>query len=267
MLPKLGIIAGSGDLPYEIAKLYESEGGSCCIASLIPDASFDGFTSKEFAIGQVGLIVDFLKENYVENIIIIGGIKRPDIRSLKVDLEGSKLIATIMKKKIWGDDSILRIISDYLESKNFKVISPIEILKISNMFNRFLPTAAPSEQDLKDIEIGKLVIKSLGQLDIGQSVIVFDGYVLGIEAAEGTDELIKRCSKLRKKSHGGVLVKMSKPSQDMRLDVPVIGPDTVELLRENMFNGVAIEKSGVIMINPKKTSELLDEYGLFLHIL
>ena len=111
------------------------------------------------------------------------------------------------------------------------------------------------------------MIKCLGGLDVGQSVIVCDGYVIGIEAAEGTDNLIRRCEYLRKKEKGGVLVKMSKSEQDMRLDMPVIGPDTVFFLAKHGFNGIAIEKEGVIVIKPEETQKLLNDNGLFLSII
>lgn len=101
-------------------------------------------------------------------------------------------------------------------------------------------------------------------MDVGQSVIISNGYVVGIEAAEGTDNLISRCAILRKENNGGVLVKMSKSAQDMRLDVPAIGPDTIKLLAENKYSGIAIEKSGVIIINPEEVQKMLDENNLFL---
>ena len=242
MLPNLGIIAGSGDLPEEIALLHKSAGGNCVIAVLDPDAAFKNLVHKHFALGSVGRIIEYFKENAIENVVIIGGIDRPDLKSLKVDFSGSALLAKILKQKILGDDNVLKIVSDHIESKGLKVISPQEILKFGKCNLNISSTSSPSVQDNADIEIGMQVISSLGILDVGQSVIVCDGYVVGIEAAEGTDNLIRRCEFLRCKEKGGVLVKMSKSAQDMRLDVPVIGPDTVFFLAKHGFNGVAIEK-------------------------
>ena len=266
-LPKLGLIAGGGALPTQIANLYQERGGQCVLASINEEINQLELSSKSFSIGSVGGILEYFAENSVEQVIIVGGIKRPDLKSIKVDIAGSVLLARILKEKLLGDDKILKIVSSYIESKGFKVISPVAVLKLGNYTNNISSKKSPSKQDKNDAEIGKELLKSLGYMDVGQSVIVADGYVLGIEAAEGTDNLIKRCALLRKKSKGGVLVKMSKPGQDMRLDVPAIGPETARLLAEHDFNGVAAEQNGVIIIDPQKTLKLLDEGGMFLWFL
>ena len=266
MLPVLGIIAGNGNLPNELSQIYTSCGGKCYVAALDIGFVSDVAFSKKFALGSVGAILEYFKESKVENVIIVGGINRPDLKSLKVDIAGSLLIAQILKKKFLGDDNILRIVTDCVESRGFKIISPRDILKLSNYPSSISTLKSPSNQDCTDIELGKKVLLSLGDEDIGQSIIVCDGHVLGIEAAEGTDNLIRRCDLLRKKESGGVLVKISKSSQDARLDIPVIGPNTIFFLAKHLFNGVAIEKNGVIIIDPKETNKLLDESGLFLKL-
>lgn len=263
MVSKLGIIAGGGDLPREIAKIQTNSGGECFIAALDPDSDFGEFSCQKFSLGLVGSIIDYFKSNSVENIIVIGGIKRPEFSSLKVDFSGAILLAKILKNKVLGDDVLLKTVVDYIESKGLRVISPQEILKLSR-YENMSSSISPSLLDNEDIDIGVKVMSSLGDMDVGQSVIVSNGYVVGIEAAEGTDNLIKRCGDLRVQDKGGVLVKMSKITQDMRVDVPVIGPNTISLLAKHGFNGVAIEKEGVIIINPKETKILLEENNLFL---
>lgn len=267
MLPILGIIAGNGALPRELANIYTACGGRCFVAGLDIEFVSDITPSKKFALGEVGSILEYFNESEVENIVIIGGINRPDLSSLKVDMVGSMLIAKILKKKFLGDDNVLRAVSDFIEGKGFKVISPRDILKLSDYQSCTSNKNSPSKQDLSDIELGKKILSSLGCEDVGQSVIVCDGYVLGIEAAEGTDNLIRRCNFLRKKKSGGVLVKMSKSTQDTRLDIPVIGPDTIFFLAKHRFNGVAIETNGVIIIDPKETNRLLAESELFLNLI
>lgn len=267
MLPKLGIIAGNGSLPEQIAKLYQAKGGECFLADINRGLEQRNLNSKSFSIGSVGGIIDYFTENAVQKIIIVGGIDRPDLKSLKVDLAGSVLLARVLKGKLLGDDNALKIVAAYVESKGFEVISPMEVLNAGDYTNSLSSKKSLSKQDEDDIEIGKDVIKSLGHMDVGQAVIVLDGYVLGIEAAEGTDNLIKRCAALRKKDKGGVLVKMSKPGQDMRLDTPAIGPETARLIAEHRFSGVAVEKDGVIVIDPQETLAALDDAGVFLWLL
>ena len=263
----LGIIAGSGLLPSEIADLHLKQGGNVYIAALEGETDILHITKyqyKQFPIGSVGALLEYFRENNVKEIIIIGGITRPDLKSVKVDKAGSLLIAKILKEKFLGDDNILKIISDFIESKGCKVISPKTLLELGTYEKLYVSNKLPSKQDQIDIELGSQVIKSLSNLDIGQSVIVADGYVLGIEAAEGTDALIRRCELLRKTERGGVLVKMAKLTQDMRLDLPTIGPDTIFYLAKHGYNGLAIQKSGVIIVKPAETIALLNEHDLFI---
>jgi DUF1009 family protein len=263
----LGIIAGSGLLPSTIADLHLKQGGQVYIAALEGETDVLHITKyqyKQFPIGSVGALLEYFTENNVKEIIIIGGITRPDLKSVKVDKAGSLLIAKILKEKFLGDNNILKIISDFIESKGFKVISPKTLLELGTYEKLYVSNKLPSKQDEIDIELGMQVIKSLSNLDIGQSIIVADGYVLGIEAAEGTDALIRRCELLRKTERGGVLVKMVKLTQDMRLDLPTIGPDTIFYLAKHGYNGLAIQKSGVIIVKPLETIALLNEHDLFI---
>ena len=264
--PRLGIIAGNGDLPDEIANIYVGSGGDCFIASIDKDRSYNGVPCKKFALGAVGAILEYFEENKVEDVIIIGGIERPDLKALSVDWCGTLLLASIVKQRFLGDDNVLKIVMNYVQSKGFNVISPLEILA-KNSGKLIASATLPASSDNEDIEVGSSVLKTMGSLDVGQSVVVCGGYVLGIEAAEGTDNLIRRCELLRRKDKGGVLIKRSKTGQDMRLDVPVIGPETIFCLAKHGFNGLAIEKNGVIIIKPEETQRLLDENGLFLEFI
>jgi UDP-2,3-diacylglucosamine hydrolase len=263
-LPILGIIAGIGDLPDEVASIYTSNGGQCFIASINKDRSYSEIPHKSFTVGCVGAVIEYFKENNVENIVMIGSVDRPDMKSLKVDKGGVVLLANVLKQKVLGDDNILNAVTHHLEKEGFKVISPMEILLL-NKQSLVITSKKPSSQDKKDIALGVEILSRLGELDVGQSVIVCDGYTLGVEAAEGTDNLIRRCDVLRKKDTGGVLIKISKSGQDMRLDIPVVGPETIFFLAKHGFSGLAIQQSGVIIIKPKETKELLDENNMFLH--
>lgn len=268
MLNKLGIIAGSGFLPSEIAKIYKKLGGDCYIVALenetdvtlLPENSY-----KIFKIGEAGAILSHFKDLQVKDIVIIGPINRPELKSIKVDVTGGLLLAKILANKFLGDNKILSIITNFIEDRGFKVISPKDILsEIDSDRQNINTNRYPSDSDLLDIEIGKKIIETLSIFDIGQSVIIEDGYVLGIEAAEGTDELIKRCSKLRKKSSGGVLVKMMKWNQDKRLDIPTIGDDTINNLADNSYNGLAISTNQMIILNPDKVLAIANKRGIFI---
>lgn len=260
MLPNLGIIAGSGNLPLEIASAYP---GKSYIAAIKGEAHIDDASDHRceyFSIGSAGKIIDYFKSNKVEKIIFIGGIKRPNLTSLSVDLVGSKLITKILAKKFLGTDNVLKTISDFIESYGFQVISPLDVIS----YQEFQTKITPSKQDLTDIEIGKNILKILGTHDVGQSIIVHNGCVLGIEAAEGTDKLIERCSILRVDDTGGVLVKMSKTSQDLRLDIPTIGTTTINNLYKYGFSGLAIEEKKVLIADSKNVINILNQNKMFI---
>lgn len=270
MLPTLGIIAGNGLLPAELANIYTRQGGLCRIIALSGQCDLElikNFPYEVFYIGNAGSIIDYCYTHEIKDIIFIGGINRPDLKSIKLDFTGSILMAKIIKQKILGDDNILRIIASFFEEKGFNVISAKNILSMNSCYRDdilLLTNKSPSCSDSNDIQLGAKVVASIGALDIGQAAIVENGYVLGVEAAEGTDNLIERCAILRKKAHGGVLVKMMKPSQDSRIDIPVIGPNTIKIMAKLKYHGIAVQKEGVIIVKQEDTVGLANNYGIFI---
>lgn len=263
----LGIIAGEGALPLEMAVLYEKLGGKVFIAAIEGEAdilSISCYQYKQFSIGLVGSLIEYFTKNNVKEIIMVGRVKRFNFKSIKVDSTGSSLITKILKEKFLGDNSILKVISNFIESKGFKVISPKKILELSH-YNIFYNTnSLVSKQDQVDIKLGIKALNTLSRLDIGQSVIVSNSYILGIEAAEGTDNLIRRCKSLRKNNKGGVLIKIAKLFQDMRLDLPTIGPNTITQLAKYHYKGLAVKKSETIIVKQAEVISLLNEYNLFI---
>ncbi|HJD55530.1 MAG TPA: LpxI family protein [Rickettsia endosymbiont of Pyrocoelia pectoralis] len=267
MLPNLGIIAGKGSLPYLIANNYIKQGGNCCIAAIEGETNIEsikGFEYKIFKIGMVGSAIKYFKERNVQNIIFIGGVNRPNLKNLAVDKIGSLLLFKIISQKIWGDDKILRIVAKFFEDYGFKVISSSEIYQNQQCDSDTITIMYPSNSDKKDIELGVKLLNHLSKFDVGQSVIIEDGYIIGIEAAEGTDNLIARCADLRKKSSDGVLVKIPKLGQDDRLDMPTIGPDTIRNLAKYNYSGIAIKANEVIIVEQKLTVALANEHKIFI---
>ncbi|WP_341751113.1 LpxI family protein [Candidatus Tisiphia endosymbiont of Piscicola geometra] len=263
----VGIIAGNGLLPISLANSFIKQGGQCYIAALEGEANpvlYQDFTHQFFKIGMVKPIIEYFRKYDVKNIILAGSVNRPNLRSIKVDLMGSRLLARILKQKFLGDDKLLSIVTDFLEEKGFKVVSSYEILRTNN---DVMTIAVPSRIDNTDIELGIKLLDSIGYLDVGQSVIVDNGYIIGIEAAEGTDNLIERCSYLRKNSTGGVLIKMMKKGQDTRIDIPTIGAKTISNLANYGYKGLVIQKDKVIILEIERTIELANECGLFIKLI
>ncbi|MFU7502672.1 MAG: LpxI family protein [Candidatus Tisiphia sp.] len=263
----VGIIAGNGLLPISLANSFIKQGGQCYIAALEGEANpvlYQDFTHQFFKIGMVKPIIEYFRKYDVKNIVLAGSVNRPNLRSIKVDLMGSRLLTRILKQKFLGDDKLLSIVTDFLEEKGFKVVSSYEILRTNN---DVMTIAVPSRINNTDIELGIKLLDSIGYLDVGQSVIVDNGYIIGIEAAEGTDNLIERCSYLRKNSTGGVLIKMMKKGQDTRIDIPTIGAETISNLANYGYKGLAIQKDKVIILEIERTIGLANECGLFIKLI
>ncbi|AAU04174.1 LpxI family protein [Rickettsia typhi] len=271
MLPNLGMIAGRGSLPHLIAYNYIKQGGKCYIAAIKDETNIKqikDFEYKIFKIGMVGEAIRYFKDHNVKNIIFIGGINRPNFKNLAVDKIGGLLLFKIVGQTIRGDDSLLKIVAEFFESYGFKVISSNEIYRNQQCNSNIITNTTLTSSDKNDIELGIKVLNHLSLFDIAQSVIVKNGYILGIEAAEGTDNLIVRCADLRNKSHGeshgGVLVKIPKLGQDNRLDMPTIGPNTIKNLAKYNYQGLAIQKNKVIIVEEELTIKLANKHKIFI---
>lgn len=264
-LPTLGIIAGSGSLPAQLIDACEAtgrrffviafEGGETELISHVPHAIV--------RIGAVGDTLKYLRSAGVKEVVMAGAIKRPSLASLKPDGAGASLIKKIGSAFFAGDDALLKTVVNFLEAEGFTVIGADEVLGGLIAAEGTLGNVKPDEQAMKDIVHGLRVAHMIGELDIGQAVIVENGYVLGMEAAEGTDALIERCGKLKRASNVGVLVKGKKPAQEERVDMPSIGPRTIEKLHEGGFVGVAIEAGAGLIIQKEKLLAKADKYGIF----
>jgi DUF1009 family protein len=261
---KLGIIAGSGDLPLLIAKNYQSEKYIICIEGEADQSLYKDYSSVTIPIGKIQKLLDYLTLNEITDLVIVGKVRNKDLTKLLPDLQGTILLSRILKNKFLGDDKILTTIAKYFEEKGLNLMSLEEILALSDIHNESF-TKDIAEEYLNDINLGFEVAKNLGKMDIGQSVIVENLRIIGVEAAEGTDELIKRCADFRiKKLNSGILVKTMKPNQDTRMDIPSIGVNTINLLAEHQYLGLAIEAKKVIIINPEEVFSLAKKLNLFI---
>lgn len=259
---KLGIIAGSGDLPMRLAEDFAHKGGEVVVALLDGYATHDfhAFPNQKFKLGEIARGLDFFGSHGVTNLVMAGGVKRPNFLNLKVDKLAARLVAQIVKAKIMGDDRLLRIVAAFFEHQGFKILSPMSVFSGQATIDEDVVTLLkPSSKEYADIKIGAIDAKDLGKRDIGQSVIVFDGKIIDREDEKGTDVLINRAA-----TPGAILVKMMKPMQDNRLDIPTIGEETIRKLAQNGFKGVAVEANKVIIVNLEATIKLADEMGIFI---
>lgn len=264
-IKKLGIIAGSGNLPAIIANTFNNPTYIAQISEPEDVVYHNSQTYIErFSIGEVGKILNYFSTNDAHHIVMAGGIKRPNFTSLKVDELGRALVYRIIKSKFLGDDQLLRIVAEFLEDKGFNIISAQDIVKNSTLPQGVATIAAPSIQELASIELGKIEAIRLGRADLGQSVIIEGSIILGVESKTGTDALIQNCKAKKKHHNSGVLVKMMKPQQDQRLDIPTIGINTVINISSAGLAGIAIEANRVIVIDPEETINMANKLGIFI---
>ncbi len=267
---RIGIIAGGGSLPLAVAQAAQTRGYQPFMIGLTGNASpeIEQFPHAYSGIGQVGLTLRTLRREGCLRLVLVGSLKRPNLFRLKLDSGFFRHLPQLLRLFKGGDDAVLRRVARFFESQGFDVAGVHEIAPRLLAPPGAFAAASPDAAALEDIRLGFRVTRTLGALDIGQAAVVARQYVLAVEAAEGTDAMLRRCRELNGwgfKSRKGVLVKAPKPGQDLRLDMPVIGPRTVELASESGLAGIAVVAGAVLLADQQELVEKADKLGLFLY--
>tara|TARA_Y100001960_G_scaffold231376_1_gene242975 strand:+ start:3564 stop:4415 length:852 start_codon:yes stop_codon:yes gene_type:complete len=263
---KLGIIAGGGDLPAKIIEKCREAGKAVFVVTFKDQdrpTNYDSLAvneTAEFGLGAVGAVIKEMKKQGVEEIVLAGYIKKPSLFNLNLDLTGVKILA---KVAVHHDDKLLRAIADEFETKGFNMLGAHDICDDLLIGNEILNGNKIAEAKSEDIILGIKMAHEIGKLDIGQAVVVKDKVILGVEAVEGTDALLERCANLRGKDNkGGLLVKMSKPQQNLNLDMPSIGIKTIEKLAELNYEGVVVSANSTIFLDKEESIKLAKKNNL-----
>lgn len=263
-----GLIAGGGDLPRLVHQHFENKNQPLFIAALEQtDATLiESNHLKIFPIAKAGAIIEFFKRNNVDKLIICGSLKRPNFKSLIPDAKGLAFISKVILKSL-GDDALLKIIRKELEIEGFEIIAAQDILPELLAPHGGLTIHKPNEDENKSIQIGWNAAKHHGEKDLGQSIIVQNEIILGLENEKGTDALIEQASLIsHQEGHRPILVKRAKPAQDMALDAPTIGIRTIKNLIAYNFAGLIIEAHKTLMLNQNEIIDLCNENRLFLEV-
>lgn len=264
---KLGIIAGGGSIPLRLIQHCQTIGRDFFVLAIEGNAEKssldDNIPHLWIRLGQTGTGLKRFRDEKVEEVVMIGTIRRPSFKELIPDMRTTAFIAKVGSKAL-GDDGILRAVIKEIESENMRVVGIHEVMNDILVKAGILGKVKPNKEDLSDIKRGVEVGFELGKLDIGQSVIVQQGLVLGVEGIEGTDELIKRCGTYKRKGSGGVLVKLRKAQQDMRIDLPTVGCRTIENAKKSGFNGIAIHTGNTLIVDEAEVIKLANKEGLFI---
>ncbi len=267
MAKKLGIIAGGGSIPRRLIEHCKTLGRDYFVLAIEGNADKnlidDTVPHMWMRLGQAGSGFKKFKEEKVDEVVMIGTIKRPGIHDLVPDLRTTAFFAKIGMKAL-GDDGILRAVIKEIENEGMSVRGIHEVMPEILVREGVLGKHKPDKQAMADIRRGIEVARTLGELDVGQSVIVQQGLVLGMEGIEGTDELIRRCGEYRRKGAGGVLVKLRKPQQDMRIDLPTIGTRSVLRAKESGLRGIAVHAGNGLIVDEAEMIKTADKEGLFI---
>ena len=266
----IGLIAGGGKLPKHIITAAKESGYELSVIGIKNFANKSEYPEAQFYhASEFGKILKIFKKNNVTDVCFAGVIKRPDFSSFKPDLKGIIHLKGLINASKRGDDSLMRYIMSLFEKEGFKIISPQVLCKDLLLSEGSLNSTPISDAHKLDIDKGISIAQIIGSYDIGQSVVVCNGLVLALEAQEGTDLMLERVSKLPKEIRGdiqnprGVLVKVVKPSQDTRIDLPTIGPETIRRASEAGLSGVAGISGKTLILERINVIKLADQLGLF----
>lgn len=267
-MKKLGIIAGKGALPQKIYEYCKANKIECFIA-YISEQDEDSIISKNshfFKIGEVGKILKFFKQHKCNDLILAGSLKKPNFKKIKIDFKGFILLGKILRNKLAGDNAMLTTIISFLEKNKFNIIEVDKIVPNLHLEKGNNNKIKLTNNIKNDIKFGVEILKSLSQYDIGQAIIIQNKRIIGIEAVEGTDELILRSKEyIEDNNYPALLIKILKTNQDRRADLPTIGIKTIENMHRSNIKGVAIDVENCIVIEKEDICKYAEEKNIFIY--
>ncbi len=260
----LGIIAGNGVYPRLLAEAARRNGVNKLIA-----AAFTGETDPALAqqvdmlewmrVGQLGRLLKFFRTNDVRHAIMAGQIAPKNLFDLRPDLKALLLLGKLKRRNA---ESIFAAVADELAKIHVELLPATTFLEDSLATAGLVAGPKPSRREEQDIDYGWQIAREMARLDVGQTVIVKNGTVVAVEAFEGTNDAIRRGGSLARE--GAVMVKVAKPNQDMRFDVPVIGVETIRAAAESKLRAIAIEAQRTLLLERDAVVQLADRSGISL---
>jgi UDP-2,3-diacylglucosamine hydrolase len=270
MAGKLAVLAGGGPLPAEVVGAARAAGREVFVLAFEGEtdpAVVEDVPHQWVSLGAVGGALRALHAAEAEDVVMIGPVRRPSLATMRLDWRGLQVLTRLGlglgPGAGFGDDRLFKAIVGELEGEGFRVIGADQVIDQLLAPEALLTRAAPDAAAAGDIAHGIEVAMRLGELDVGQAVVVQQGLVLGVEAVEGTDQLLARCAALRRDGPGGVLVKLKKPKQERRADLPTIGPGTVRAAAAAGLAGIAVHAGNCLIIERAEMVEAADRAGLF----
>lgn len=267
---RLGVVAAAGSIPVAVCEAARDRGVDVYVVALRGQASpeVSRFPHRWVRLGEVGSLLGALKDAECRDVVIVGGLRRPDLWRIGVDFGFIRHLPTILSLTRGGDDTILKRIVRFFEGQGFTVRGAHEIAPSLLAPPGPCGAFSPHEEHERDISHGLKLLDALAPFDVGQAAVIARGHVLAIEAAEGTDKMLIRCAALGRQwgrqGRSGVLIKAPKEGQELRVDMPVIGPQTVERAAESGLAGIAIMSGKVMIADQVETVRLADRHKIFI---
>ncbi len=262
----LGIVAGGGSLPALLIEECDRQSRPVFIVAFEGQTDVSLYQHRPHFLSRpdkAGVIIKRLRAEGVSDLVLIGSVKRPHLTDLRPDLYTAGFFARLGLRAL-GDSDLLSAVRHTLEKDGFQIHAVHEFLGDVLMPDGVQGKVRPTSAHEIDIELGMKTARALGMLDVGQSVVVRDGIVLGVEGVEGTDALIERCAAYRANGKGGVLVKTCKPQQDRALDLPTIGLKTIKLCADLKLDGIAVSAGEALFADRDASITLADKSSLFI---
>jgi DUF1009 family protein len=268
----IGLIAAGGVLPFAVADSLVARGISpvfFALRGICDPVQVARFRHHWISIGQLGRLAKLLRAENCRDLVFIGALVRPALSEVRLDWKTIRAMPGVLKAFRGGDDHLLSSIGRILEKDGFRMTGIKDVAPDLLMPQGCLTRATPNADANADIARGREVLRALSPFDIGQATIVIDGHVLGVEDIEGTDGLLARVARLRAEGRirarpaRGVLVKAPKSGQDLRFDLPTLGPRTIEGAAAAQLAGIAIVAGNTIVAGPQAMIEAADKAGLF----
>lgn len=269
---RLAIIAGSGRLPRYVAEAARSAGEDPFIFPLSNEADqlWDGFDHRTVGVGDMAGLARLLKAEGIGRVVMSGAVRRrPGLGEIRANFRTLvKLPHALRTLMAGGDDAVLRMVIELIEAQGCAVIGVHEIAPELLAVSGPIGDVAPTDEDWRDIERAADAAETLGRLDVGQGSVSVGGRVVALEGVEGTDRMLARVMELRGEGRisakrRGVLVKLCKPQQDVRADLPTVGAATVENAKAAGLAGVAVEAGRALVVERDKTIAAANAAGLF----
>ncbi|NQT32221.1 MAG: UDP-2,3-diacylglucosamine diphosphatase LpxI [Candidatus Omnitrophica bacterium] len=263
-MTKIALVAGGGELPLEFIRSAKRQGDEVVVYALrgMANEELEKEASKIYWVGinEYAKFAFLLVKERIRQLAMIGKVEKTVIYS---DIgEKEKTLKELKNKK---DYSILEEITRQLKKIGVEVVDGMKYLSHMVTQKGVLTSRAPDAHETEDIKFGYDTAKKLAGMDIGQTLIVKGGAIVSVEAMEGTDETISRAAKTA--GEGCVMIKVSRPDQDMRWDVPAVGPETIDLLAENKYSALALESDKMYLLNKEEFIKKAEAAGIAVEVL